>query len=324
MGAPQTPRSPQQWPRSIDSTASTRTTATTACWPSGAAAPVMAGYSKSMPKARHCSIPAALLHAQSEGMFDITAGALTRLADRRHTLPDLAEIAAARACVGWRHLSWQRPQLRLDWPGMRIDLGGLVKEYAADRAAQACSELGIEAGVIELGGDVRVIGPHLDGSPWRIGIRHPRADGAIARIDMHEGGLATSGDYERALVIDGRRYSPHRRPALGLADPDLRECERARAELPRCGCGGDPGHVARCRGRRRLSARRTRPAASDGESGWGRWRQVVNGAGGALSNTQQLRAQARSCTGLPQINAGFAGASSRAMLLLVTRTHWRR
>lgn len=150
---------------------------------------------------------AALLHAQSEGMFDITAGALTRLWDRRHTLPDLAEIAAARACVGWRHLSWQRPQLRLDRPGMRIDLGGLVKEYAADRAAQACSELGIEAGVIELGGDVRVIGPHLDGSPWRIGIRHPRADGAIARIDMHEGGLATSGDYERALVIDGRRYS---------------------------------------------------------------------------------------------------------------------
>lgn len=150
---------------------------------------------------------AALLHAQSEGMFDITAGALTRLWDRRHTLPEPAEIAAARACVGWRHLYWKRPQLRLDRPGMRIDLGGLVKEYAADRAAQACSELGIEAGVIELGGDVRVIGPHLDGSPWRIGIRHPRAEGAIARIDMHEGGLATSGDYERALVIDGRRYS---------------------------------------------------------------------------------------------------------------------
>lgn len=151
---------------------------------------------------------AALLHAQSGGLFDITAGALTRLWDRpQQGLPAAGEIAAARACVGLGHLSWQRPRLRLDLPGLRLDLGGLVKEYAADRAAQACVELGIKAGVVELGGDVRVIGPHLDGSPWRIGIRHPRADGAIARIALSDGGLATSGDYERALVIDGRRYS---------------------------------------------------------------------------------------------------------------------
>lgn len=151
---------------------------------------------------------AALLHAQSQGMFDITAGALTRLWDRpQQTLPALSEIAAARACVGWAHLSWRRPLLRLALPGLRLDLGGLVKEYAADRAAQICIELGIASGVVELGGDVRVIGPHLDGSPWRIGIRHPRADDAIARIDISDGGLATSGDYERSLIVDGRRYS---------------------------------------------------------------------------------------------------------------------
>lgn len=151
---------------------------------------------------------AALLHAQSGGLFDITAGALTRLWDRpQQTLPDAADIAAARARVGWEHVYWRRPQLRLDLPGLRLDLGGLVKEYAADRAAQACIEAGIEAGVVELGGDVHVIGPHLDGSLWRIGIRHPRADGALARIDIGSGGLATSGDYERALVVDGRRYS---------------------------------------------------------------------------------------------------------------------
>ena len=151
---------------------------------------------------------AALLHAQSGGLFDITAGALTRLWDRpQQTLPEPTEIDAARACIGWQHLSWQRPLLRLALAGLRLDLGGLVKEYAADRAAQACIELGIAAGVVELGGDVRVMGPHLDGSPWRIGIRHPRAAGTLARIDVREGGLATSGDYERALIVDGRRYS---------------------------------------------------------------------------------------------------------------------
>lgn len=151
---------------------------------------------------------AALLHAQSGGLFDITAGALTRLWDRpQQTLPEPTEIDAARACIGWQHLYWQRPLLRLAPAGLRLDLGGLVKEYAADRAAQACIELGIAAGVVELGGDVRVIGLHLDGSPWRIGIRHPRAAGTLARIDVREGGLATSGDYERALIVDGRRYS---------------------------------------------------------------------------------------------------------------------
>lgn len=151
---------------------------------------------------------AALLHAQSDGLFDISAGALTRLWDQPDDdFPGAGEIAAAVARVGWRHLHWQRPWLQLALPGLRLDLGGLVKEYAADRAAGICLEAGIGAGVVELGGDVRVIGAHSDGSPWRIGIRHPRASGALARIDLDAGGLASSGDYERARVIDGRRYS---------------------------------------------------------------------------------------------------------------------
>jgi thiamine biosynthesis lipoprotein len=150
---------------------------------------------------------AALLHAQSDGRFDITTGALTRLWDRPHGgLPPAEEIEAARQRAGWHQLDWRRPQLRLRLPGLRLDLGGLVKEYAADRAAQACIERGIGAGVVELGGDVRVIGAHPDGSPWRVGIRHPRAPGALASIAIADGGLATSGDYERAVVVDGRRY----------------------------------------------------------------------------------------------------------------------
>jgi thiamine biosynthesis lipoprotein len=152
---------------------------------------------------------AAQLHAQSEGLFDIAAGALTRLWDaQRARLPSADEIAAAHSVSGWRHLEWRRPSLRLCVPGLRLDLGGIVKEYAADRCAQACRDAGVASGVVDLGGDLALIGPHRDGSPWIVGIKAPRApDRAVARIELPHGGLATSGDYERALVIDGKRYS---------------------------------------------------------------------------------------------------------------------
>ena len=152
---------------------------------------------------------AATLHAQSAGRFDITAGRLTRLWDLQHgALPAPREIDAALALVGWQRVEWQRPQLRLPLRGMRLDLGGIVKEYAADRAAQQCRDAGVEHGVVDLGGDLALIGPHADGSPWLAGIKAPRdPDRACATIELSRGGLATSGDYERALVIDGRRYS---------------------------------------------------------------------------------------------------------------------
>ena len=94
---------------------------------------------------------------------------------------------------------------------MEIDFGGIGKEYAADRAATVCLEQGIAHGFVNLGGDVRVVGPQPDGAPWRIGIRHPRpsrtdADEAIAGIELTEGAVATSGDYERYFDIDGERY----------------------------------------------------------------------------------------------------------------------
>jgi thiamine biosynthesis lipoprotein len=152
---------------------------------------------------------AAALYAQSDGLFDITAGALTRLwnAQRAH-LPLREEITQALQVTGWQRVQWRRPNLRLTAPGMRLDLGGIVKEYAADRCAQLCRDAGIDSGVVDLGGDLALIGPHRDGSPWLVGIKAPRAPGrASARIELPRGGLATSGDYERALIVDGRRYS---------------------------------------------------------------------------------------------------------------------
>jgi len=151
----------------------------------------------------------ATLHAQSAGRFDITAGALTRLWDLHdNRVPEPATLAAARARSGWQRVVWQRPRLRLGVFGMRLDLGGVVKEYAADRAARLCREIGVDHGVVDLGGDLAVIGAHVDGSAWRAGIKAPRnPDNAIAQIELRGGGLATSGDYERVMIVDGRRYS---------------------------------------------------------------------------------------------------------------------
>jgi thiamine biosynthesis lipoprotein len=156
----------------------------------------------------------AALHAQSGGRFDITAGVLTKLWDlQAGRVPADAEVAGALTRTGWQRVRWNRPQLYFSTPGMRLDFGGVVKEYAADRAAQCCRDNGVAHGVVDLGGDLAVVGAHADGSAWRAGIKAPRAHvahepvHAFASIELVHGGLATSGDYERAMIVDGRRYS---------------------------------------------------------------------------------------------------------------------
>ena len=148
-------------------------------------------------------------HAMSDGKFDLTSGVLRRLWDFRAAaphLPDASALAAARALIGWRDVEWDDRAIRLPRAGMEIDFGGLGKEYAADRAATICRERGIASGLVNLGGDVRAIGAQLDGAPWRVGISDPRApERAIAGVDVVDAAVATSGDYERFVVIDGVR-----------------------------------------------------------------------------------------------------------------------
>ncbi|MFI5214957.1 MAG: FAD:protein FMN transferase [Candidatus Limnocylindria bacterium] len=160
---------------------------------------------------------AGLAWEQSGGLFDITSGVLRRAWDfRSGRLPAPGEIDALRPLVGWEKIRWRRPHLVLPHAGMQLDFGGYVKEYAADRVAALCRELGLRHGLVDLGGDIAAIGPHPDGSPWRVGIRHPRApDGAIASVALSAGGIATSGDYERCLVVDGKRYAHILNPKTG-------------------------------------------------------------------------------------------------------------
>lgn len=160
---------------------------------------------------------AATCHAQSDGLFDITSGVLRqawRFAEGR--LPDARELEALLSRIGWQRLEWRAPTLCFPAPGLELDFGGVVKEYAADRAATLCREAGIVGGVVNLGGDIRVIGPRADGSPWRIGIKHPRrADAMLDSLELSHGALATSGDYERCMVVAGQRYGHVLNPRSG-------------------------------------------------------------------------------------------------------------
>jgi len=151
---------------------------------------------------------AATCHAQSGGLFDITSGILRR-AWRFDSgrLPARGEVEELLERVGWRRVRWERPRLVLPVEGMELDFGGYVKEYTADRVAELCRRRGARHGLVDLGGDLCVVGPHPDGSPWRVGVRDPRRpERSMASISLSRGAIATSGDYERCMVVDGRRY----------------------------------------------------------------------------------------------------------------------
>ncbi len=119
-------------------------------------------------------------------------------------MPAPALLDSLCALIGWDRVERAPGRIRLPQAGMEIDFGGFGKEYAADRAAAL---LGRQNGYVNLGGDLRVMGPQPDGNAWQIGIQHPRIEGEVAAtIAIATGALATSGDYERFFELDGRRY----------------------------------------------------------------------------------------------------------------------
>lgn len=148
------------------------------------------------------------LHAASGGLFDVTSGVLRRAWDfRQPRVPDAAALKPLLGLVGWSKVQRDGMRLRLPLAGMEVDFGGFGKEYAADRAAAALAAQGVRHGYVNLGGDLRVIGPRADGSAWTIAIQDPRApERTVASLPVASGALATSGDYERYFELDGRRY----------------------------------------------------------------------------------------------------------------------
>lgn len=158
---------------------------------------------------------------QSEGLFDITSGSLRRLwnyqdLSEKQLLPSRHDIDAALENIGWEKLLWDGSSIRLPLPGMEIDFGGIVKEYAADCAAGIAEAEGIASGMVELGGDIRLFGTDPSAPSWQVGIRDPfNTDKPRALISLDHGALATSGDYERYTVIRGKKYSHILNPLTG-------------------------------------------------------------------------------------------------------------
>ncbi|WP_229257194.1 FAD:protein FMN transferase [Duganella callida] len=148
------------------------------------------------------------LYDASGGLFDITSGVLRKAWDFRKPQLPLAEVLEPLlALVGWRKVVVDGDGVLLGEAGMEVDFGGFGKEYAADRAASLLMDGGVMHGYVNLGGDMRFIGPQLDGGPWSIGIQDPRqVDAVIGSIPVSHGALTTSGDYERYFELDGQRY----------------------------------------------------------------------------------------------------------------------
>lgn len=184
---------------------------------------------------------------QSGGLFDITSGVLRRVWNFAAGKPPSHDaVQALLPLIGWHQVERRHASIALPHAGMELDFGGFGKEYAVDRAAFVLAERGIRHGCVNLAGDLAVVGSHADGSPWGVGIRHPRAPGALlATLPLHSGAIATSGDYERYFEHEGLRYCHILDPRSGEPVRGLRS---ATVSAPTCLVAGTATTIAMLKG----------------------------------------------------------------------------
>jgi thiamine biosynthesis lipoprotein len=161
---------------------------------------------------------ASQLFDKSDGLFDITSGVLRQAWDfKKPEVPTSQKLEALLPLVGWQNVVLQDQSIALPLAGMEVDLGGFGKEYAADRAVQVLKEKGVAHGYVNLAGDMRFLGPKPNGEPWMIGIQDPRQPNrVVATLTVMQGGLATSGDYERYFELNAQRYCHVLNPKTGM------------------------------------------------------------------------------------------------------------
>ena len=155
-------------------------------------------------------------HRISDGMFDITSGILRRAwrFDGSDHLPPPDTIAALLPYIGFEKLKWQSPTIEVP-ENMELDLGGIGKEYAVDRAYELLSKKAPGPFLINFGGDLRANGPPPSGF-WQVGIERPDRDrDACMMLRLEQGALATSGDSRRFVLRDGVRYGHVLNPKTG-------------------------------------------------------------------------------------------------------------
>lgn len=157
----------------------------------------------------------------SGGAFDITVGPLMDLwgfGGKSPKVPESERIRAALALVGGRDLVLdpERGTALLRRPGMKLDLGGIAKGYATEKALQVLQKHGIGQALIDAGGNIRVLGRSPRGRSWNIGVRDPRKSEAVAAVlQLEDASAVTSGDYQRGFEQDGKRYHHILDPRIG-------------------------------------------------------------------------------------------------------------
>jgi len=147
----------------------------------------------------------------SGGVFDVTVGPLVVLWQMRlkeGTVPAADEITRVRSLVDYRNIVVDKKAstIYLKKAGMIMDFGGM-KGYTADRVVDLFRKRGIKNAIIAVAGDIWVLGHRDDGKPWRIGVQHPREqDKTLTVLDLSDKYVSTSGDYERFVIREKKRY----------------------------------------------------------------------------------------------------------------------
>ena len=163
------------------------------------------------------------ISAVTDGAFDITYGSADKSLwnfDRNmKQLPDPAIAKESVKRIDYRNvlLDEQAQTVMLKEKGMRIGFGGIGKGYAADKAKALLVQEGVQSGIVNASGDLITWGTQADGKPWTIGIAHPDdARAAFSWLDISNLAIATSGNYEKYVMIDGKKYSHTINPKTGM------------------------------------------------------------------------------------------------------------
>lgn len=157
----------------------------------------------------------------TEGSFDITVAPIIDiwlLAQEKGSIPDDETIIEALKHTGYKNIAMDENKLTIRFLDklMKIDLGGIAKGYAVDRAKDIILSHGIESGLINIGGNMFAVGSPRGKESWSIGIQHPRdKKNIIYKIDLKNRAVSTSGDYERFFTLNGRRFSHIINPIVG-------------------------------------------------------------------------------------------------------------
>jgi thiamine biosynthesis lipoprotein len=147
----------------------------------------------------------------TDGGFNIAIGPAVQAwsITEQARIPDQAELDRLRPLIDLSHVQIDEDAgtVFLTVPGMRVDIGGIGKGFAADRAAAAMQAAGATGGVVALSGDIKAFGRLPDAKRFAVGVQHPRKEGAIlARLELENEAISTAGDYERFFMSGGVRY----------------------------------------------------------------------------------------------------------------------